>query len=74
MLLNGTGINQIMIIQFIISLFIKVDKNYCELEGILTQSSYNNMNIIVVTFNDGNDFHDHEELYKKYFDKTNFIF
>ena len=24
---------------------IKVDKNYCEIEGILTESSYNNMNI-----------------------------
>jgi D-alanyl-D-alanine carboxypeptidase len=36
---------------------------------LVTSASYNNMNIIVVTFNDGNDFHDHEELYKKYFDK-----
>ena len=34
---------------------------------LVTTASKNNMNIIVVTFNDGNDFEDHKKLYEKYF-------
>lgn len=34
---------------------------------LVTTASNNNMNLIVVTFNDGNDFNDHKELYEKYF-------
>ena len=34
---------------------------------LVTTASKNNMNIIVVTFNDGNDFSDHKDLYEKYF-------
>ncbi len=34
---------------------------------LVTTGSYNDMNIIIVTFNDGNDFNDHKNLYQKYF-------
>ena len=34
---------------------------------LVTTASKNNMNLIVVTFNDGNDFSDHKNLYEKYF-------
>jgi len=34
---------------------------------LVTTASKDNMNLIVVTFNDGNDFNDHEILYNKYF-------
>lgn len=34
---------------------------------LVTTASKNNMNLIVVTFNDGNDFEDHKKLYEKYF-------
>ena len=34
---------------------------------LVTTASKNNMNLIVVTFNDGNDFEDHKNLYEKYF-------
>lgn len=34
---------------------------------LVTTGSKDNMNIIVVTFNDGNDFNDHKLLYEKYF-------
>lgn len=34
---------------------------------LVTTASKNNMNLIVVTFNDGNDFEDHRDLYEKYF-------
>lgn len=34
---------------------------------LVTTASKDNMNLIVVTFNDGNDFSDHKELYEKYF-------
>ena len=34
---------------------------------LVTTASKNNMNLIVVTFNDGNDFNDHKSLYEKYF-------
>ena len=34
---------------------------------LVTTASKNNMNLIVVTFNDGNDFSDHKDLYEKYF-------
>ena len=34
---------------------------------LVTTASNNNMNLIVVTFNDGNDFNDHKNLYEKYF-------
>lgn len=36
---------------------------------LVTTSSKNGMNLIVVTFNDGNDFEDHKTLYEKYFNK-----
>ena len=36
---------------------------------LVTTASKNDMNLIVVTFNDGNDFNDHKELYEKYFNK-----
>lgn len=47
---------------------------------LVTTASKNEMSLVVVTFNDGNDFSDHQELYEKYFnnyervkvlDKTN---
>lgn len=34
---------------------------------LVTTASKDGMNLIVVTFNDGNDFNDHKELYEKYF-------
>jgi D-alanyl-D-alanine carboxypeptidase len=34
---------------------------------LVTTASKNNMNLIIVTFNDGNDFNDHKSLYEKYF-------
>lgn len=34
---------------------------------LVTTASKDNMNLIVVTFNDGNDFTDHKDLYEKYF-------
>lgn len=34
---------------------------------LVTTASKDNMNLIIVTFNDGNDFNDHKELYEKYF-------
>lgn len=48
---------------------------------LVTASSYNNSNLVVVTLNDGNDFNDHKDLYEKIFknytsvkllDKNNF--
>ncbi len=35
---------------------------------LVTTASKDNMNLVVVTFNDGNDFNDHKSLYEKYFD------
>lgn len=35
---------------------------------LVTTASKDDMSLIVVTFNDGNDFADHKELYEKYFD------
>lgn len=34
---------------------------------LVTSASKDDMNLIVVTFNDGNDFADHKKLYEKYF-------
>ena len=34
---------------------------------LVTTASKNNINLTVVTFNDGNDFQDHHDLYEKYF-------
>ena len=34
---------------------------------LVTNASKNNVNLTVVTFNDGNDFNDHKDLYEKYF-------
>lgn len=34
---------------------------------LVTNASKNNVNLTVVTFNDGNDFGDHKDLYEKYF-------
>ena len=34
---------------------------------LVTTASNDELNLIVVTFNDGNDFNDHKELYEKYF-------
>lgn len=34
---------------------------------LVTNASKNNVNLTVVTFNDGNDFNDHRDLYEKYF-------
>ena len=34
---------------------------------LVTTASNDNMNLIIVTFNDGNDFNDHKNLYEKYF-------
>lgn len=34
---------------------------------LVTTATKNNMNLIIVTFNDGNDFKDHHDLYEKYF-------
>lgn len=34
---------------------------------LVTTATKDNMNLIVVTFNDGNDFEDHKDLYEKYF-------
>lgn len=36
---------------------------------LVTNASKNNINLTVVTFNDGNDFNDHKDLYEKYFNK-----
>ncbi len=36
---------------------------------LVTTASKNDMSLIVVTFNDGNDFADHEDLYEKYFNE-----
>ena len=38
---------------------------------LVTTASNDNMNLIVVTFNDGNDFNDHKNLYEKYFNNYN---
>lgn len=35
---------------------------------LVTNASSDGVNLTVVTFNDGNDFGDHKDLYKKYFD------
>ena len=35
---------------------------------LVTNASKDNVNLTVVTFNDGNDFEDHKDLYEKYFD------
>lgn len=35
---------------------------------LVTNASKNGVNLTVVTFNDGNDFGDHKDLYEKYFD------
>ncbi len=34
---------------------------------LVTTASKDNMNLVVVTFNDGNDFNDHKNLFEKYF-------
>ena len=34
---------------------------------LVTNASKDNVNLTVVTFNDGNDFEDHKDLYEKYF-------
>jgi serine-type D-Ala-D-Ala carboxypeptidase (penicillin-binding protein 5/6) len=34
---------------------------------LVTNASKDNINLTVVTFNDGNDFNDHKDLYEKYF-------
>ena len=34
---------------------------------LVTNASKNNVNLTIVTFNDGNDFNDHKALYEKYF-------
>lgn len=34
---------------------------------LVTTASKDNMNLVIVTFNDGNDFNDHKNLYEKYF-------
>lgn len=34
---------------------------------LVTNATYENINLTIVTFNDGNDFNDHKELYEKYF-------
>lgn len=36
---------------------------------LVTTASHNNMNIVIVTLNDGNDFNDHKNLYEKLFSK-----
>ncbi len=36
---------------------------------LVTTASHNNMNIVIVTLNDGNDFNDHKNLYDKLFSK-----
>lgn len=36
---------------------------------LVTNASKDNINLTVVTFNDGNDFNDHHDLYEKYFKK-----
>ena len=36
---------------------------------LVTNASKDNVNLTVVTFNDGNDFEDHKDLYEKYFDR-----
>ena len=35
---------------------------------LVTNASKDNVNLTIVTFNDGNDFEDHKDLYEKYFD------
>ena len=36
---------------------------------LVTNASKDNVNLTIVTFNDGNDFEDHKDLYQKYFDR-----
>ena len=36
---------------------------------LVTNASNDNVNLTIVTFNDGNDFEDHKDLYEKYFDR-----
>lgn len=36
---------------------------------LVTNASKDNVNLTIVTFNDGNDFEDHKDLYEKYFDR-----
>ena len=36
---------------------------------LVTNASKDNINLTIVTFNDGNDFNDHQDLYEKYFNK-----
>ena len=36
---------------------------------LVTNASKDGVNLTIVTFNDGNDFGDHKDLYEKYFDK-----
>lgn len=36
---------------------------------LVTNASKDNINLTIVTFNDGNDFNDHQNLYEKYFNK-----
>lgn len=36
---------------------------------LVTNASKDDVNLTVVTFNDGNDFNDHKDLYEKYFNK-----
>ena len=38
---------------------------------LVTTASKNDMNLVVVTFNDGNDFNDHKALYEEYFNNYN---
>ena len=38
---------------------------------LVTTASNNNMNLVIVTLNDGNDFNDHMNMYKKLFDEYN---
>ena len=36
---------------------------------LVTNASKDNVNLTIVTFNDGNDFEDHKDLYEKYFNR-----
>ena len=36
---------------------------------LVTNASKDNVNLTIVTFDDGNDFEDHKDLYEKYFDR-----
>ena len=38
---------------------------------LVTTASKDNMNLVIVTLNDSNDFYDHESLYNKYFNEYN---